>query len=73
MIVSVKKVIYAIFFTTKGLAIQVPVSKRKSMNARFYTTPKRKTVLKKLVRFFQERRKNPEVFWKCDVVSLLKD
>ena len=32
---SVKKVMYAIFFTTKGLAIQVPVPKGKSMNARF--------------------------------------
>ena len=31
-----KKVIYAILYTTRGLAIQVPIPEGKSMNARFY-------------------------------------
>ena len=53
-IASVKKFMYAIFFNTKGLPIQVPVPKGKSMNARFYK--KKKKVLRKLVRFFQKRR-----------------
>ena len=34
-ITSVKKVIYAIFFTPNGLAIQVSIPKGKSMNTRF--------------------------------------
>ena len=40
-----KSVTYTIFFTTKGLAIQVLIRKGKSMNARFYE----KKVLRKLV------------------------
>ena len=35
-IASMKNVMYAIFVTTKELAIKVPVPKGKSMNARFY-------------------------------------
>ena len=35
-IASAKKVMYAIFFTTKGPAIQVLLPKGKSINARFY-------------------------------------
>ena len=35
-ITSVKKVKHAIFFTPKGLAIQVSIPKGKSMDATFY-------------------------------------
>ena len=34
-ITSVKKVMYAIFFTPNGLAIQVSIPKGKSMNTKF--------------------------------------
>ena len=37
-ITSVKKVMYAIFFTPNGLAIQVSIPKGKSMNTRFTGT-----------------------------------
>ena len=46
------QVMYAIFFTTKGLVIQVLIPKGKSMNARFY----KKKVLRKLVKFYQKRQ-----------------
>ena len=36
MITSVKKVMYAIFFTPNGLAIQISIPKGNSMNTRFY-------------------------------------
>ena len=45
MITSVKKVMYAIFFTPNGLAIQVSIPKGKSMNTMFY----RNKVLRKFV------------------------
>ena len=45
---------YAIFFTTKGLAIQVSIPKGRSMNARSYKTK----VLRKFVIFYQQRRPN---------------
>ena len=47
-----KKVMHAIFFTPKGLAIQVFIPKGTSMNAIFY----RKKVLRKLVKFYQKCR-----------------
>ena len=49
-ITSVKKVMYAIFFTPDGLPIQVSIPKGKSMNTRFY----RNKVLRKFVKFFQK-------------------
>ena len=49
-ITSVKKVMYAIFFTPNGLAIQVSIPKGKSMNTRFY----RNKVLRKFVKFYQK-------------------
>ena len=50
-ITSARKVMYVIFFTTKGLAIQVLIPQNKSMNARFY----KKKVLRKLAKFYQKR------------------
>ena len=47
-----KMIMYAIVFTTEGLAIQVPVAKGKSVNPRFYE----KKVLRKLVKFFLKHR-----------------
>ena len=49
-ITSVKKVMYAIFFTPNGLAIEVSIPKGKSMNTRFY----RNKVLRKFVKFYQK-------------------
>ena len=40
-ITNAKKVMYTIFFTTKGLAIQFLLSKGKSLNARFYKSSKK--------------------------------
>ena len=45
-----KKVMYAIFFTPNGLAIQVSIPKGKSMNTGFY----RNKVLKLFVKFYQK-------------------
>ena len=45
-----KKVMRAIFFTPKGLAIQVSIPKGTSMSTRVY----RKKFLRKLVRFYQK-------------------
>ena len=45
-----KKVMYAIFFTPNGLAIQVSIPKGTSMNTRFY----RNKVLRKFVKFYQK-------------------
>ena len=47
-----KKFMYAIFFITEGLTIQVAVPKGKSMNARFY----KKKILRKLVKSYQKSR-----------------
>ena len=47
-ITSVKMVMYAIFFTPNGLAIEVSIPKGKSMNTRFY----RNKVLRKFVKFY---------------------
>ena len=49
---SVKKVMYAIFFSNQGPAIQVAVPKGKSVNAKFY----KNKVLRKLKKYFKERR-----------------
>ena len=49
---SIKKVIYVIFFTNQGLAIQTAVSKGKSVNAKFY----KGKVLHKLKKYFLNRR-----------------
>ena len=49
-ITSVKKVMYAIFFTPNRLAIQISIPKGKSMNTRFY----RNKVLRKFVKFYQK-------------------
>lgn len=49
---SVKKVLYVIFFTNKGKALQIPVPKGKSVTAKFY----KNVVLKKLEKYFLKRR-----------------
>ena len=49
---SVRKVMYAIFFTNQGPAIQIAVPKGKSVNSKFY----RGVVLKKLKKYFKRRR-----------------
>ena len=49
---SVKKVMYAIFFTNQGHAIQIAVPKGKSVNAKFY----KGKVLHKLKKYFAKRR-----------------
>ena len=46
--ISIKKVMYAIFFTNQGPAIQIAVPKGKSANARFY----KGNVLHKLKKYF---------------------
>ena len=49
---SIKKVMYVIFFTKQGPAIQIAVPKDKSVNARFY----KGNVLHKLKKYFLSRR-----------------
>ena len=49
---SIKKVMYVIFFTNQGPAIQIAVPKGKSVNARFY----KGNVLHKLKKYFLSRR-----------------
>ena len=48
----IKKVMYVIFFTNQGPAIQIAVPKGKSVNARFY----KGNVLHKLKKYFLSRR-----------------
>ena len=50
-ITSAKKVMYALFFTPNGLAIEVSIPKGKSMNTRFY----RNKVLRKFYRNVDRR------------------
>ena len=50
--ISVKKVMYAIFFTNQGPAIQVAVPKGKTVNAKFYKTK----VLAKLKKHFKKTK-----------------
>ena len=49
---SIKKVMYVIFFTNQGPAIQITVLKSKSVNAKFY----KGKVLPKLKKYFKNRR-----------------
>ena len=49
---SAKKVLYAIFFTSKGLAVQIPVNKGRSVTGRYY----RDVILKKLKKYYEKRR-----------------
>ena len=49
---SIKKVMYVIFFTNQGPAIQIAVPKGKSVNTRFY----KGNVLHKLKKYFLSRR-----------------
>ena len=49
---SIQKVMYVIFFTNQGQAIQIVVQKGKSVNARFY----KGNVLRKLKKYFLSRR-----------------
>ncbi len=49
---SVKKVLYAIFFTDTGLGVQIPVPKGRSVTGRFY----RDVVLKRVEKYFVKRR-----------------
>ena len=49
---STKKVLYAIFFSGKGVAIKVPVKKGKSITRKYY----KDIVLKKLKTYYQTRR-----------------
>ena len=49
---SIKKVMYVIFFTNQGPTIQIAVSNGKSVNARFY----KGNVLHKLKKYFLSRR-----------------
>ena len=48
--ITVKKVLYCIFFTNKGPAVQIPVLKGKSVTAMFY----KNVVLKKAQKYFQQ-------------------
>ena len=48
---SVGKVLYAIFFSTQGPAIQIAVPKGKGVTGKFY----RDNVLKKLTRYYTKR------------------
>ena len=50
--ISIKKVMYVIFFTNQGPAIQIAVPKGKSVNARF----NKGNVLHKLKKYFRSRR-----------------
>ena len=54
---SIKKVMYVIFFTNLCLAIQIAVPKGKSLNARFY----KGYVLHKLKKYFLSRQKATQV------------
>ena len=49
---SIKKVMYVVFFTNQGPAIQIALPKGKSVNARFY----KGKVLPKLKKYFLNRR-----------------
>lgn len=49
---SVKKVMYVIFFSNQGPAFQIVVPKGKSVNANFY----KNVVLKKMKKYFKNRR-----------------
>ena len=49
---STKKVLYAIFFSSEGVAIKVPVKKGKSITGKYY----KDAVLKKLKKYYQKRR-----------------
>ena len=49
---SIKKVMYVIFFTNQGPAIQIAIPKCKSVNARLY----KGNVLHKLKKYFLSRR-----------------
>ena len=49
---SIKKVMYVIFYTNQGPAIQIAVPKGKSVNASFY----KGNVLHKLKKYFLSRR-----------------
>ena len=49
---STKKVLYCIFFSCDGLAVQIPVPNGKSVTGRYY----RDVVLKKLKKYYQKRR-----------------
>ena len=51
----------AIFFTTKGLAIQVLIPKGKSMDAKFF----RKKNLRMLVKFYQKRQSKTGICGIC--------
>ena len=48
---SAKKVLHAIFFSGKGVAIKVPVKRGKSITGKYY----KDTVLKKLKKYYQKR------------------
>ena len=50
--ISVQKVMYAVFFSTQGPAIQIAVPKGKDVTGKFY----RDKVLKKLKRYYSKRR-----------------
>ena len=54
-ITSVKKVMYAIFFTPNGLAVQVSIPKY-SMNTRFYRNKKSKKICQILPEMLTEDR-----------------
>ena len=49
---SAKKVLHAIFFSGKGVAIKVPVKRGKSITGKYY----KDTVLKKMKKYYQKRR-----------------
>ena len=50
--ISAKKVLYAIFFSVEGIAIQVPVKRGKSITGKYY----KDVVLAKLKKYYQKRR-----------------
>ena len=49
---TVKKVLYAIFFSSSGLAIQIAVPKGRTVTGRFY----KNVVLKQLKKYYKQRR-----------------
>ena len=49
---SAKKVLYAIFFSGEGVAVEVPVKKGKHITGKYY----KDIVLKKLKKYYQKRR-----------------
>ena len=49
---TLKKVLYAIFFTNKGPAIQIPVPKGRTVTGKFY----KNAVLRKLKNYYKNRR-----------------